>query len=86
MCDETSKEIKEELKQADKDHGGGPETDREKDRRDKFAKLYGSDRGEQDQNENEQEPDEQDQDDNEQEQGNQDDQSQSDEKNSGGNQ
>jgi len=48
MCDETSEEIKEELEEVDKEHGGGPETDREKERREKYAKLHGSDRDEQD--------------------------------------
>ena len=57
MCDETSKEIKEELEEVDEQDGGGPETDREEDRRDKFAELYGSDRGEQDQNDSEQDQD-----------------------------
>lgn len=81
MCDETSKEIKKELKQDDKEHGGGPETDREKDRRDKFAKLYGSDKGEQNQDDNEQN-----QDDNEQERNNQEEPDKSNDRNSEDNQ
>lgn len=43
MCDESSEEIKDELEQVDDEHGGGPETDREKERREKFAKLHGKD-------------------------------------------
>ena len=43
MCDETSAGIEKNLEEDDDKHGGGPETDRKKERPEKFAKLYGSD-------------------------------------------
>jgi hypothetical protein len=37
---DAKKDLQQELEKADAEHGGGPETDREKERREKFIDLW----------------------------------------------